>query len=165
MGASCTVCRVNTPYNAEGLAVSNLKRSPPTPYTGALTLCKEHRKAAAFCGVCLREAPRGELEEEYTHGVPVCCVENEDHQTWPEVEATCRQCRAQGFWARVNARPHYRAAVDGTRWATLDWETRQSIETFIDLGEGTIQDILQIAEEKHWLRSFTKLGDMLSTLR
>ncbi|KAI8978176.1 hypothetical protein BD414DRAFT_147292 [Trametes punicea] len=161
LGMSCAVCRVNTPYNSEGLGAGSLKRSTSTPYAGTILLCKEHRKAAAFCGICLREAPRGELEEEYAQGVPVCCVENEDRQTWPDVDATCRQCRAQVFWARVNVRPEWREAVNGSRWASLDWETRQSVESFIDLGEGTIHDVLQIAEEKHWLRSYTKLGDML----
>ena len=36
-----------------------------------------------------------------------------------------------------------------------------SVESFIDVGEGTIPDVLQIAEEKHWLRSYTKLADIL----
>ncbi|KAH9856816.1 hypothetical protein C2E23DRAFT_882118 [Lenzites betulinus] len=161
LSTSCAVCRVNAPYNTEGLGTGGPKRSASTPYLGIVFLCKEHRKATAFCGLCLREAPRSELEEEYTQGVPVCCVENEDKQTWPDVDATCRQCRAQAFWGRVNARPEWRAAVDGSKWAALDWETRQSVESFIDLGEGKIQEVLQIAEEKHWLRSYTKLGDML----
>ncbi|KAI0827593.1 hypothetical protein BC628DRAFT_1418222 [Trametes gibbosa] len=161
LNASCAVCRINVPYNSEGLGTGSPKRSASTPYLGTVHLCKEHRKAAAFCGLCLREAPRSELEEEYAQGVPVCCIENEDKQTWPDVDATCRQCRAQVFWARVNARPEWRAAVNGSRWASLDWETRQSVESFIDLGEGKIHEVLQIAEEKHWLRSYTKLGDML----
>ncbi|KAI9063940.1 hypothetical protein FKP32DRAFT_1676024 [Trametes sanguinea] len=161
LGMSCAVCRVNMPYNNEGLGSGSPKRSSTTPYAGTILLCKEHRKVAAFCSICLREAPRGDLEEEYTQGTPVSCVENEDRQTWPDIEATCRQCRAQTFWARVNMRPEWREAVNGSRWASLDWETRQSVESFIELGEGCINDVLQIAEEKHWLRSYTKLGDML----
>lgn len=149
------------PYNSEGVGAGSHKRSVSTQYAGTILLCKEHRKAAAFCGVCLREAPRAEMEEEYTQGVPVGCLENEDHQTWPDVETTCRSCRAQVFWMRVNARPEWRQAVNTHRWASLDWETRTSVENFIDLGEGTIQDALQVAEEKHWLRTYTKLGDML----
>ena len=58
-------------------------------------------------------------------------------------------------------RPEWQAAVDQRRWPMLDWETRQSVESFIDMGEGTIRDVLQVAEEKHWLRSYTKIGDML----
>ena len=58
-------------------------------------------------------------------------------------------------------RREWQEAVDSRRWATLDWETKQSVESFIDMGEGSIRDVLQIAEEKHWLRKFTKLGDML----
>ncbi|EIW53922.1 uncharacterized protein TRAVEDRAFT_60523 [Trametes versicolor FP-101664 SS1] len=161
LGASCAVCRINMPYNSEGVGAGSHKRSVSTQYAGTVLLCKDHRKATAFCGVCLREAPRAELEEEYTQGVPVGCLENEDHQTWPNVETTCRSCRAQVFWLRVSARPEWRQAVSTHRWATLDWETRTAVENFIDLGEGTIQDVLQLAEEKHWLRSYTKLGDML----
>ncbi|KAI0644862.1 hypothetical protein C8Q79DRAFT_1011007 [Trametes meyenii] len=160
-GMCCAVCRVNYPYTSEGLGAGNIKRSASSIFAGTVMLCKEHKKTAAFCGVCLREAPRGEMEEEYMHGVPVCCVENEDRQTWPDIDSTCRSCRGQVFWTRVNARPEWREAVSGTRWALLDWETRQSIESFIDLGEGSIHDVLQVAEEKHWLRSHTKLGDML----
>ncbi|KAI0628419.1 hypothetical protein C8Q77DRAFT_1281263 [Trametes polyzona] len=161
MNGSCAVCRVNYPYNAEGLGAGSYKRSSFSPYLGTVMLCKEHRKTAAFCGVCLREAPRAELEDEFTQGIPVCCVENEDRRTWPDVEATCRSCRAQAFWARVNIRPQWREAVNGTRWSSLDWEIRHSVESFIDLGEGNIPDVLVLAEEKHWLRTYTKLGDML----
>ncbi|KAI0365897.1 hypothetical protein BV20DRAFT_699733 [Pilatotrama ljubarskyi] len=161
LDTSCAVCRINSPFTADGLGAGSYKRSVTTPHLGTLPLCKEHRKTAAFCGVCLREAPRDDVQEEFVQGVPVCCVENEDRQTWPDVEATCRQCRAQAFWARVNIRPQWREAVNGSRWASLDWETRQSVESFIDLGEGTIHDVLQLAEEKHWLRCYTKLGDML----
>ena len=35
------------------------------------------------------------------------------------------------------------------------------MESFIDLGEGIIREVLQLAEEKHWLRSYTKISDML----
>lgn len=58
-------------------------------------------------------------------------------------------------------RPEWRAAVDSRRWSLVDWETRQSVESFIDMGEGTIREVLQVAEEKYWLRTYTKMGDML----
>ncbi|EJF57268.1 hypothetical protein BD309DRAFT_868653 [Dichomitus squalens] len=161
LDASCIVCRVNFPYNGEGLCTGAGKRSSQTLIHGQINLCKEHRKGTAFCGVCLREAPRLELEEDYAQGMPVCCVENEDEETWPKIEATCRGCRTEAFWKRVNMRPEWQVAVDQRRWPMLDWETRQSVESFIDLGEGSIRDVLQVAEEKHWLRSYTKIGDML----
>ena len=155
------ICRINFPYNSEGLCTGSPKRSVSTPSLGFISVCKEHRRSAGFCGVCLREAPRGELEEDYTHGIPVCCVDNEDTETWPGIEATCRACRSEALWRRVSMRPEWREALNSARWASLDWETRQSVETFIDLGEGSIRDVLQIAEEKHWLRTYTKLVGML----
>ena len=45
---------------------------------------------------------------------------------------------------------------------SADWETRQTVEGFIDLAEGTIADVINTAQEKHWLRKHTKLPDMLS---
>ncbi|KAI0692314.1 hypothetical protein C8T65DRAFT_586713, partial [Cerioporus squamosus] len=161
LDVSCAVCRVNYPYNAEGLCAGSAKRSVNTPTLGVISLCKEHRKTAAFCGVCLREAPRTEFEDDYSQGMGIACAENEDEETWPGVDATCRACRNEVFWRRVNMRREWQEAVDGRRWATLDWETKQSVESFIDMGEGSIRDVLQIAEEKHWLRKYTKLGDML----
>ena len=161
MDNSCTVCRINYPYNSEGLCTGNVKRSASTPTLGVIAVCKEHRKQSAFCGVCLREAARGELEDEYTQSLAIGCTDNEDEETWPGVETTCRACRTEEFWRRVQIRPEWREAVDARRWPSMDWETKQSVESFIDLGEGSIRDVLQIAQEKHWLRTYTKLGDML----
>jgi hypothetical protein len=45
---------------------------------------------------------------------------------------------------------------------SADWETRQTVEGFIDLAEGTIADVINTAQEKHWLWKHTKLPDMLS---
>ncbi|PIL32922.1 hypothetical protein GSI_05040 [Ganoderma sinense ZZ0214-1] len=161
LAVSCLVCRVNCPYNSEGLCVGSEKHRSITSWFGQIRACKEHQKSASFCGVCLREAPRIELEEDYAQGMPVCCVENEDDETWPKVEATCRTCRAEYFWRRVSMRPEWQIAVDQRLGPGLDWETRQSMESFIDLGEGIIREVLQLAEEKHWLRSYTKISDML----
>ncbi|KAI0753556.1 hypothetical protein C8Q80DRAFT_520029 [Daedaleopsis nitida] len=161
MDNSCTVCRINHPYNSEGLCTGGVKRSANSPTLGVVAVCKEHRKQTAYCGVCLREAPRGELEEDYSQGGLVGCAENEDDETWPGVETTCRSCRNEAFWRRVSIRPEWRDAIDSQKWPSLDWETKQSVESFVDMGEGSIRDVLQVGEEKHWLRTYTKLGDML----
>jgi len=58
--------------------------------------------------------------------------------------------------------PRDREAVGGPRWESPDWETRQTIDTFIEMGEGTITDVINVALEKHWLRSNTKLSYLLS---
>ena len=158
--ASCVVCRVNFPYNAEGVCTGSAKRCVSVPTLGVISICKEHRRNASFCGVCLREAPRVELEEDFSHGASAW-AENEDNETWPGVDATCRACRQEALWQRVNTRPEWRECLNTAQWAALDWETRQSVESFVDLGEGSVRDVLQVAEEKYWLRNHTKLVDML----
>jgi hypothetical protein len=42
-------------------------------------------------------------------------------------------------------------------WSSLDWEVRQSIDAFIEAGEGTLGEIVQVAREKHWLNRFTRV--------
>lgn len=124
--------------------------------------CKDHRKSS-FCGICLREAPTMEGEAEYAQGLSVCAIENEDDQTWPGVDTTCRTCRKQGIWLAAKHDPLEREAIGGTpQLGTDDWETRQAIEAFVDLGEGMIKDVLELAKEKYWYKVNTKLSDMLS---
>ncbi|KAF7798952.1 hypothetical protein EIP86_010180 [Pleurotus ostreatoroseus] len=94
----------------------------------------------------------------------VCCAENEDEETWPMAEATCRNCRNEWFWRRVNMNPIDREAFSAppSRYKVIvDWEVRQAVDTFIDMGEGCISDVLCLAREKHWLRSNTKIAELL----
>ena len=153
---SCYVCRINSPHNNAGLTIA--KRSVTTPHLGTVLVCRDHRRNS-FCGLCLREAPPLEQENDYNL---VLCVENEDDETWPGVDATCRSCRSEWLWRRVASNPKDREAVGGPKWNSPDWETRQSVEAFIEMGEGTISDVITLAQEKHWLRNHTKLPDMLS---
>ncbi|KAH9925884.1 uncharacterized protein BXZ73DRAFT_78864 [Epithele typhae] len=161
LDTSCTVCRINFPHNNQGLCVSGIKKGPMNPSLGPINVCKDHRKGGAYCGVCLREAPQNEVEEEYAHTAPVYCLDNEDDETWPRIETTCRACRSEALWRRVNMRDQWREAIDISKYASLDWETRQAVESFLDLSEGSIRDVLVIAEDKLWLRRHTKLADML----
>ncbi|PCH35495.1 hypothetical protein WOLCODRAFT_139914 [Wolfiporia cocos MD-104 SS10] len=156
---SCMVCRINVPYTCSGLAVA--KRPVMTAMLGTIMTCRDHRKTS-FCGVCLKEAPAMEGELEYAQGLSVVCVENEDEETWPGVEATCRYCRAEGLWRRAQPSATDREAIGGPRFESADWETRQAIDAFVDLGEGTVSEVLAVARDKHWYRQHTKLGDMLS---
>ncbi|KAI0919431.1 hypothetical protein AcV7_006167 [Taiwanofungus camphoratus] len=155
---SCVVCRVNWPQTNKGLM--SARRMMVVPELGAVAMCRGHGKSG-YCGVCLREAPVMEGEAEMAAGTAMCCVENEDNKTWPGVEATCRMCRSEWLWRRVAHSAFDRDAVGGYRWNSADWETRQSVEAFIDLGEGTIGEVVTLAQEKHWLRLYTKLPDML----
>ena len=125
-----------------------------------MKMCRVHKRAnSAFCGICLRDAPPFENEAD---GSLVSCVENDDLDTWPGVEATCRTCREEGLLRRAMGNPRDREAVGGPRWESPDWETRQTIDTFIEMGEGTITDVILVAHEKLWLRSNTKLPNLLS---
>lgn len=91
----------------------------------------------------------------------VSCLENEDDDTWPGVAATCRFCRREWLWRKVAGNPRDREAIGGSKLSSEDWETRQCVEGFIDLGEGTINDVVGLAREKWWLRKHTRLGDMM----
>ncbi|OJA15099.1 hypothetical protein AZE42_05578 [Rhizopogon vesiculosus] len=119
----------------------------------------------------------------------VLCSENEDEETWPGVDATCRSCRTEGLWNRVKSSARDREAVGGPRfvqssltssrsspinprrlalarvppwkYASADWETRQTVDAFIELGEGSIAEVLNIAREKLWLRSYTKMPELM----
>ena len=91
----------------------------------------------------------------------VSCLENEDDDTWPGVAATCRFCRREWLWRKAANNPRDREAIGGSKLASEDWETRQCVEGFIDLAEGTINDVIGLAREKWWLRKHTRLGDMM----
>jgi hypothetical protein len=155
---SCIICRINYPFSNHGLGEG--RKPIRTVPLGVMKMCRVHKRAtSAFCGVCLRDAPPLENEAD---GSLVSCVENDDVETWPGVEATCRTCREEALLRRVMSNPRDREAVGGPRWESPDWETRQTIDTFIEMGEGTITDVINVALEKHWLRSNTKLSNLLS---
>ncbi|KAG6335500.1 hypothetical protein ID866_3589 [Astraeus odoratus] len=120
----------------------------------------------------------------------VCCAENEDEETWPGVDTTCRSCRNEHLWQRISSSMRDREAVGGPRfvppgyspssirsskknrsmlmsryppakYASADWETRQTVDAFIDLGEGSIAEVINVAREKFWLRSQTKMPELM----
>ncbi|KIJ63498.1 hypothetical protein HYDPIDRAFT_29304 [Hydnomerulius pinastri MD-312] len=119
----------------------------------------------------------------------VCCAENEDDETWPGVDMTCRSCRSEGLWQRISTSLRDREAVGGPRfvpstsqgssrsikdrqgttisrhppakYASADWETRSTVDAFIDLGEGSITEVINVAREKFWLRSQTKMPELM----
>ncbi|KAH0828918.1 hypothetical protein J3R83DRAFT_2339 [Lanmaoa asiatica] len=115
----------------------------------------------------------------------VCCADNEDDETWPNIDATCRSCRSEWLWQRISTSLRDREAVGGPRfvpnssrstsfgdripqsryppskYASADWETRQTVDAFIDLGEGSIAEVIAVAREKFWLRSQTKMPELM----
>ena len=153
---SCYVCRINNPGTNVGLTLA--KRAVAVPLLSTILTCREHRKSA-YCGLCLREAPpRYDI---FTAEVAaVGCAENEDVETWPTVATTCRNCRSEWLWRRMGVTPPDREVTTSgsSYWSSLDWEVRQSIDAFIEAGEGTLGDIFQIAREKLWLSRYTRIG-------
>ncbi|KAF8320239.1 hypothetical protein F5887DRAFT_1291426 [Amanita rubescens] len=179
---SCLVCRINQPNSSVGLTLA--KRLIPSPLLGSIALCREHdRRRISFCGICMREAPLFEgnaippsyaiaglnpntaLAAQAYNAMSlesiVSCLENEDDDTWPGVAATCRFCRREWLWRKVAGNSRDREAIGGSKLASEDWETRQCVEGFIDLAEGSINDVIGLAREKWWLRKHTRLGDMM----
>ncbi|KAF8058612.1 ABC domain-containing protein [Lyophyllum atratum] len=165
---SCYVCRINSPTTSIGL--TNAKRFLHTTHLRTIALCREHdRRPASFCGLCLRTAP---IYEHVLVGAQVQAaaaaqenmigiVDNDDKDSFPNVEATCRTCRIEWLWKRALENPKDREAIGGRNLASEDWETRNAVDSFLDLAEGNIKDVLLMAREKLWLRKNTRLNDML----
>ncbi|KAF9073354.1 hypothetical protein BDP27DRAFT_1417171 [Rhodocollybia butyracea] len=157
---SCYVCRINHPNSNVGLG--NAKGAVFTPYLSFTGLCRDHEKPRnAYCGLCLREGQSYEVEMQANQAFLTGCIENEDREMWPNTEATCKCCRAEWLWRQACIN-NVRDAVGGRRFRLEDWEAKSTIDGFVDLGEGRISDILIIARERHWIRTHTKLSDMLS---
>ncbi|KAH8110493.1 hypothetical protein DFH11DRAFT_1860335 [Phellopilus nigrolimitatus] len=153
---ACVPCRINHPIHSQGLLAA--KRQVFTYSLNYIPCCKEHRKER-FCGVCLRDAS---LDEN-------CIAENEDTEAWPQIDATCRECRAEWLW-RVASENEKQVdsdlskeaeAVGGKGFAADDWEARQAVDTFIEIGEGTMRDVILLCMEKLWLRKNTKIVEMM----
>ncbi|KAH9051024.1 hypothetical protein EDB83DRAFT_2399743 [Lactarius deliciosus] len=150
------ITQINNPGTNVGLAVA--KRAVAVPFMGTILTCRDHRKSA-YCGLCLHEAPP-RYDVFTAEAATVGCVENEDVETWPTVATTCRSCRSEWLWRRMGvAAPDREVSASGSPyWSSLDWEVRQSIDAFIESGEGTLGDIIQIAREKLWLSRYTRIG-------
>jgi hypothetical protein len=153
-----------SPATHQGLTTA--KRVIHSPFLGPINICRDHDyRRNAFCGLCLREAPLFEtagLVSPHTAGeLTIACIEYEDEETWPHVDATCKICRQEWLWRRVCDNPRDREAIGGSELVSDDWETRQCVDGFLDLAEGSIADVISLAKEKWWLRRNTRLGDML----
>ena len=159
---SCYVCRINHPYSNSGLGMG--KRTVNVPLLGTIMTCRDHRKAL-YCGLCLREAPpTGEVIT--TEAAIVACVENEDNDTWPNVATTCRTCRGEWLWRRMYSSAADREAMGGgpPHWAVSDWESRQAIDNFVEMGEGTLMEVVEITRERWWLRRFTRFVEQMEQM-
>lgn len=160
---SCLVCRINAPGTNTGLTTA--KSQIYTPYLARIGLCRDHsRRLTSFCGLCLRDAPVFETiagADAVAQSNMVAVLDNDDKDSFPNVEATCRSCRSEWLWRKVCDNPRDREAIGGRTMCSDDWETRSSVDSFIDLAEGSIKEVIHLAKEKHWLRLNTRLTDML----
>ena len=153
----CVPCRVNQPTTSAGLFT--VKRQVLTYALGSVPCCKDHRKDR-LCGICLRDSTNEEN----------AIAENEDTEYWPQIESTCRHCRVELLWRVCNDRePHPDTgypleveAIGGRGFVAADWETRQAVDAFVEMGEGTIREVINLAMEKLWLRKNTKMADMMN---
>lgn len=102
------------------------------------------------------------------------CAQNEDQETFPGIAYTCKSCRYEHLWRKASTNVQHILALGGTAHAhsqslpltddslgPLDWETRQAIESFVELSDGTVSEVLAIAAEKRWLRKYTRLSSIL----
>ncbi|KAF8993004.1 hypothetical protein BDQ17DRAFT_1368840 [Cyathus striatus] len=145
---SCLVCRINYPSTHHGLLTA---RKISKTHLGYIGICEIHdRKPRSFCAACLRS----ERED------AISCLENEDEETFPGFECTCRTCRREWLWRRAG-REGCAEDVGGRALKPADWEARASVDSFIELGEGAIKDILSLCRDKLWLGKWTRLSEMM----
>ena len=156
---SCFVCRINFSYTNVGLLTG--KRTAPSFYFGPILICRDHdRRRNAYCGLCLKDGTTLGIQDattrDFEHVNTLCINENEDDVIWKGVETTCRKCRSEWLWRRASGNPRDRDAIGGNTMQSPDWETRQCVDGFLDMAEGTIEEVLTLAREKWWLRKHTK---------
>jgi len=66
-----------------------------TTYLGTLGICKDHdRRRASYCGLCLRDtvvtSGPDATARDYELSQAIAIVENEDEESWPAVDSTCK---------------------------------------------------------------------------
>ncbi|KAJ7081145.1 hypothetical protein B0H15DRAFT_1024922 [Mycena belliarum] len=148
------------------------------------------RALAAEAGACGagpwegggREAREGREGAGAGEGV----AENEDERAFGGAVATCRACRSEGLWraavalaAEVAGPPggegEAKSAWDGGaellgalggrdaagRWAPPDPFVRAAVGAFVELGEGTVARVLDVARECGWLRVRTRWTELI----
>lgn len=98
--------------------------------------------------------------------VPESLFENEDADTWPAVHTTCFHCRREAL-LRAVIRYSTTTSIDlysfigGATLEAKDYEARSTVENFVDMAEGGVNDVINVLLERHWLQSNTNLGSLL----
>ncbi|KAI0035590.1 hypothetical protein K488DRAFT_43022, partial [Vararia minispora EC-137] len=159
----CIVCRVNRPTSQCVLLHNENKREVWVPYFERIQVCRSHRRTS-FCGACLRDTPPVDPRELMDEAADVGLATNQDVRSFNYVQTTCRRCRGGVLWRTMSTCSADREAVGGGpthHWNAADLETRQAIELFVETGEGTLDEVVAIAREKHWLLKYTRVADFL----
>ncbi|KAJ7805909.1 hypothetical protein B0H14DRAFT_3882626 [Mycena olivaceomarginata] len=162
--SSCLACCIKAPCPGLG------RRSVDTLSLDVVSLCEAH-STRKCCGVCFRG---DSLDSTDT------VAKNKDAMVFPGVRATCRACRAEWLWrsALLVSDPLHAgmSLVDsGARSGLLDTLgcaspaifapsdpiVRGALVAFVDLGEGTVNDVLVVAAECGWLRAQTRWTELM----
>ncbi|KAF8589499.1 hypothetical protein K439DRAFT_1628723 [Ramaria rubella] len=161
--ACCIPCRINRPYSKDG--VGSVKTTLATAPFGQVPVCKAHRNNS-FCGVCLKDVTLASISDEAQLGkLPESLFENEDFETWPTVHTTCFHCRRDALLRTVvmysNPALNLFDFIGGPNLDTKDYEARSTVDSFVDMAEGGVNDVINVLLERHWLRANTNLGSLL----
>jgi hypothetical protein len=148
VACSCNVCRMNYPRMNHGLDM--YKRTAHVPFLMGIGLCKDHKRGT-FCCICLVAQPWDPAAQPNPY-----IAENEDTECFPQTEYTCKHCRMDALGRAGHHDPRLRPAIDHPRYDPRDWEVRHLLDSYLEMGEGSIRDLTVTALEKQWLRSYTK---------
>lgn len=142
-----------------------MKNTLSTAPFGMVSVCKAHRNNS-FCGVCLKDISLASLGDHSQLGkVPESLFENEDFETWPHVHTTCFHCRRDALLRTTTlySSPDRNLFefLGGPSLDTKDYEARSTVDSFVDMAEGGVNDVINVLLERHWLRTNTNLGSLL----
>lgn len=159
----CLPCRINRPASKDG--IGNVKTTLATSPFGQVPVCKSHRNNS-FCGVCLKDVSLASLgDHNQLAKVPESLFENEDFETWPTVHTTCFHCRRDALLRTVvfysNSSINLFDFIGGPNLDTKDYEARSTVDSFVDMAEGGVNDVINVLLERHWLRANTNLASLL----
>ncbi|PBK59289.1 hypothetical protein ARMSODRAFT_967067 [Armillaria solidipes] len=154
---SCAICRINYPHINHGLGLA--KRAVRFPTLGIVGICRDHdRHKTSYCGVCYREATR---ERDLSRD-RVGCMSNEDPETWPGIDATCKQCRKDGLFRRAYARVEDQEALGILGSKDIDDEARAAVEGFLTFADGSVRRTLETVQDRLWLKKQTRMRQFRS---
>ncbi|KAK0207522.1 hypothetical protein IW262DRAFT_536259 [Armillaria fumosa] len=79
-------------------------------------------------------------------------MSNEDPETWPGIDATCKQCRRDGLFRRAYARIEDQEALGMLGSKDIDDEARAAVEDFLTFADGSVRRTLETVQDRLWLK-------------